>query len=284
MTDRGVTIVEVGPRDGLQNEVRPVPTDDKVRLVDMLTEAGISRIEVSSFVSARWIPQLADGAEVFARIRRRAGVIYSALVPNLKGLASARIAGADEIAVFTAASDGFCRKNINCSIDESFERFAPVLEAARAAGLPVRGYVSCVIDCPYEGPVAPEAVAKVAGRLIGLGCFEVSLGDTIGQGTPDRVTTMLEVVLAEVPAERLAGHFHDTAGRAVENVDAALALGLRAFDAAAGGLGGCPYAPGAAGNVATELVAAHLARRGFETGIEPGPLAKAAAFARSLRS
>jgi hydroxymethylglutaryl-CoA lyase len=278
-----VTIYEVGPRDGLQNEARPIPTADKIRLVDLLTAAGLRKIEVTSFVSPRWVPQMADAAEVMAGIRRVPGVAYAALTPNLKGYAAARAAGADEVAIFGAASETFSRRNINASIDESLARFAEVADAARADGIALRGYVSCVTDCPYEGPVAPAAVAAVTTRLFELGCREVSLGDTIGQGTPERVAAMLRSVLGVAEAGRLAGHFHDTAGRALVNIQVALEHGLRVFDAAAGGLGGCPYAPGAAGNVATENVVAMMAELGHATGIDRARLAKAAAFARGLR-
>ncbi|RMH46662.1 MAG: hydroxymethylglutaryl-CoA lyase [Alphaproteobacteria bacterium] len=279
-----VTLVEVGPRDGLQNEPRPIATADKIRLVDLLSDCGFPRIEVASFVSPRWVPQMADGAAVLAGIRRRPGTTYCALTPNLKGYRAARAAGADAVAVFASASEGFSRANINCSVAESLERFAPVLAAARADGVSVRGYVSCVTDCPYDGPVAPAAVARVTEALDRMGCHEVSLGDTIGRATPERVDAMLDAVLAAVPAARLAGHFHDTAGRALDNIRVALARGIRVFDAAAGGLGGCPYAPGAAGNVATEAVVAMLEAEGFATGIDPAALARAAAFARGLRA
>ncbi|GAB4289375.1 MAG: hydroxymethylglutaryl-CoA lyase [Roseovarius sp.] len=278
-----VEIFEVGPRDGLQNEPRPIATAAKIALVDCLSGAGFRRIEVASFVSPRWVPQMADSAAVLAGIRRAPGVRYAALTPNLRGFEAARAAGADEVAVFGSASEGFSRANINATIAESLERFAPVLAAAREAGLPVRGYVSCVTDCPYDGPVAPAAVARVAGRLFAMGCYEVSLGDTIGRATPERVEAMLAAVLDAVPAERLAGHFHDTAGRALENVEAALGRGLRVFDAAVGGLGGCPYAPGAAGNVATEAVHARLTALGYRTGLDAAVLARAAALARAMR-
>ena len=283
MTDR-VTIVEVGPRDGLQNEPGPVITADKVRLVDLLSDAGLPRIEVTSFVSPKWVPQMADAAGVMAAIRRRPGTIYTVLTPNLQGFERARAAGADEVAVFASASETFSQKNINCSIDESLARFAPLMDAARDAAIPVRGYVSCVTDCPYEGPVAPAAVARVVGALLAMGCREVSLGDTIGRATPVTTSAMLDAVLAATTPDRLAGHFHDTGGRALQNIDSCLDRGLRVFDAAAGGLGGGPYAPGASGNVATEAVAAHLAARGFATGIDPARLATAASFAASLRS
>ncbi len=278
-----VEIFEVGPRDGLQNERREIPVAEKIALVDCLSRAGFARIECASFVSPKWVPQMAGSAEVLAGIRRAPGVRYAALVPNMRGFADARAAGADEVAVFAAASEGFSRANINASIAESIERFRPVLQAARAAGLPVRGYVSCVTDCPYDGPTPPERVARVAGRLFALGCYEISLGDTIGQGRPESVARMLKAVSGEVPVTALAGHFHDTAGRALDNIDAALEMGVRVFDAAVGGLGGCPYAPGAAGNVATEAAAAHLDRLGFDTGLDMDVLEEAAAMARAMR-
>jgi hydroxymethylglutaryl-CoA lyase len=278
-----VEIFEVGPRDGLQNEARQIATADKVALVDLLSRAGFRRIEVTSFVSPKWVPQMADAAEVLAGITRAPGVRYAALTPNLKGYQGARAAAADEVAIFASASEGFSRANLNCSIAESLERFAPVAAAARADGVPVRGYVSVVTDCPFDGPTPPAAVARVAAALRDLGCYEVSLGDTIGQARPESITAMLRAVLQELPPERLAGHYHDTSDRALANIEASLALGLRVFDAAVGGLGGCPYAPGAAGNVATEAVAARLAELGYETGLDGGVLAKAAAFARGLR-
>ena len=278
-----VEIFEVGPRDGLQNEKRAIPTAEKVALVDCLSRAGFRRIEVASFVSPRWVPQMADSAEVLAGISRAPGVAYAALTPNMKGLERALEARADEVAVFGAASEGFSRANLNCSIAESLERFRPVAEAARAAGLPVRGYVSCVTDCPYDGPVAPEAVARVVAALREMGCYEVSLGDTIGQGTPERIAAMLGAVLEELPAGTLAGHYHDTAGRALENIAVSLEHGLRVFDAAVGGLGGCPYAPGASGNVATEAVQDWLEGQGWATELDRAVLAEAAALARGLR-
>lgn len=278
-----VEIVEMAPRDGLQNEPRFIASPDKIALVDALSDVGFTRIEVASFVSPKWVPQMADGAAVLAGITRRPGTRYAALTPNLRGFEAALAAGVDEVAIFASASEGFSRANLNCTIAESLERFAPVLQAAQAALLPVRGYVSMVTDCPFEGPVAPAQVAQVVAALRDLGCYEVSLGDTIGQGVPERVTAMLRAVLNEMPPERLAGHFHDTAGRALENVEASLALGLRVFDAAAGGLGGCPYAPGAAGNVATEKLAARLMALGFDTGLDPVALARAAALARAMK-
>lgn len=273
-----VTIYEVGPRDGLQNEKEIVPTSDKIALIDLLSEAGFSKIEATSFVSPKWVPQMADAGQVMAGIRRRPGVTYGVLTPNMKGFEAALAAGADEVAIFASASETFSQKNINCSIEESFARFAPVLDAAQAAGLPVRGYVSCVVACPYEGPIAPSSVRAVAERLMAQGCYEVSLGDTIGAGTPKTISAMLQEVLRAVPAERLAGHYHDTGNRALSNVEASLDLGLRTFDSAVGGLGGCPYAPGAKGNVATGSLVDMLHAKGFETGIVREKLAAAETF------
>ena len=278
-----VEIFEVGPRDGLQNEKRAIAVADKIALVDCLSGAGFRRIEVASFVSPKWVPQMADSAEVLAGITRAPGVRYAALTPNMKGLEGALAARADEVAIFGSASEGFSRANINASIAESLERFAPVAAAARAAGLPVRGYVSCVTDCPYDGAVAPEQVARVAAALLAMGCYEISLGDTIGQARPETIDAMLAAVLDEVPPAQLAGHYHDTAGRALENIEVSLARGLRVYDAAVGGLGGCPYAPGAAGNVATEAVHARLIALGYQTGLDADILEQAADMARAMR-
>lgn len=278
-----VEIFEVGPRDGLQNEKRLIPAAEKIALVDLLSRAGFRRIEVASFVSPKWVPQMADGAAVLAGITRRPGIRYAALTPNMKGYDGAKAARADEIAIFGAASEGFSKANINATIAESLERFRPVAEAAQADGIPVRGYISCVTDCPYDGPVAPQAVARVARALHDMGCYEISLGDTIGQGRPETIAAMLQAVLREVPATQLAGHYHDTAGRALDNIAVSLDMGLRVFDAAVGGLGGCPYAPGAKGNVATEAVQARLAALGYDTGLDPDVLAEAAAMARRMR-
>ncbi|MHA7889317.1 hydroxymethylglutaryl-CoA lyase [Roseicyclus sp.] len=279
-----VEIFEVGPRDGLQNEARIIPPAEKIALVDALSAAGFRRIEVASFVSPKWVPQMADGAEVLAGITRAEGVRYAALTPNMTGYEAAVAAGVGEIAIFGSASEGFSRANINASIAESLERFRPVVEAARHIDLPVRGYVSCVVQCPYDGAVAPGDVARVADALFSMGCYEISLGDTIGAGTPDSIARMLLAVRNAVPVGRLAGHYHDTGGRAMENIDASLSLGLRVFDAAVGGLGGCPYAPGAAGNVATEAVARHLAALGYETGLDLEAVEAAAALARGMRN
>ena len=276
-------IFEVGPRDGLQNEAREIPVSEKVALVDRLSDAGFRRIECASFVSPKWVPQMAGSGEVLGQIKRAKGVRYAALTPNLRGYEDALAAKADEIAVFGSASEGFSQKNINASIAESLERFVPVLEEARHLDIPVRGYVSCVVECPYDGAVDPSAVAMVADKLFAMGCYEVSLGDTIGAGTPDSIAKMLLAVRDVVPVGRLAGHYHDTHGRAMANIDASLSMGVRVFDAAVGGLGGCPYAPGAAGNVATEAVNAHLTALGYETGLDQAVIEEAAEMARAMR-
>ncbi|MGR3571227.1 hydroxymethylglutaryl-CoA lyase [Brevirhabdus sp.] len=279
-----VEIFEVGPRDGLQNERATIATADKIALIDVLSGAGFRRIEVGSFVSPRWIPQMADTDAVLAGLRREPGVGYAALTPNMKGYRRALDAGVDEIAVFASASEGFSKANLNCSVVESLERFAPVLEAARHIDLPVRGYVSCVTDCPFEGAVSAGQAAQVVEALFTMGCYEVSLGDTLGRATPEAVDALLRAVLQDVPPHRLSGHFHDTAGRALENVEVALGRGLRVFDAATGGLGGCPYAPGAEGNLATEKLADRLAALGYETRLDPARLAEAARMAQAMRS
>ncbi|WP_299280377.1 hydroxymethylglutaryl-CoA lyase [uncultured Tateyamaria sp.] len=279
-----VEIYEVGPRDGLQNEAGEIAVADKVALIDCLSGAGFRRIECASFVSPKWVPQMAGSGEVLAKIARADGVRYAALTPNMRGYEDALAAGADEIAVFASASEGFSKANINASIDESLDRFAPVIAAARAIDLPVRGYVSCVVECPYDGAVDPAAVAQVADRLFAMGCYEISLGDTIGRGTPDAIARMLLAVRDAVPVGRLAGHYHDTGGRAMDNIDVSLSLGVRVFDAAVGGLGGCPFAPGAAGNVATEAVALHLSRLGYDTGLDMDKVVEAAALTKAMRS
>ncbi|QOL80643.1 hydroxymethylglutaryl-CoA lyase [Pseudooceanicola spongiae] len=279
-----VEIFEVGPRDGLQNEARAIPVAEKIALVDCLSRAGFHRIEVASFVSPKWVPQMAGSAEVLAGITRAPHLRYTALTPNMRGFEDALAAGADEVAVFGSASEGFSRANINATISESLQRFAPVVAAARAAGLPVRGYISCVTDCPYDGMVAPSAVARVAAALRDMGCGEISLGDTLGQATPEQIDAMLTAVLEEVTPDRLAGHYHDTSGRALDNIEVSLGRGLRIFDAAVGGLGGCPYAPGAKGNVATEAVQARLQALGYDTGIDAAVLAEAAVMARAMRA
>ncbi|MCA8867509.1 MAG: hydroxymethylglutaryl-CoA lyase [Rhodobacteraceae bacterium] len=278
-----VEIFEVGPRDGLQNEKRQIPASEKIALVDLLSETGFRRIEVASFVSAKWVPQMADSDKVLAGIRRQPGVSYAALTPNIRGYDAAKLARADEVAIFASASEGFSRANINCSIAESLERFKPVAMAATADGIRVRGYISCVTDCPFEGPTPPKMAAEVAAKLRDLGCYEISLGDTIGHATPASITNMLKAVLDVMPATRLAGHYHDTMGRALANIEASLAMGLRVFDAAVGGLGGCPYAPGASGNVATEAVDALLTSLGYQTGLDGEKLLKAAEMAQQMR-
>lgn len=280
MTDfnKFVTIVEVGPRDGLQNEKTFIPTNVKIELIDRLSHSGLKRIEATSFVSPKWIPQLSDAAELMAGIQRLPGVSYSVLTPNLRGFEAAVTAGANEVAIFASASETFSQKNINCSTDESLERFRPVAAAAERAGIPLRGYVSCVAECPYEGPIAPMAVTIVTNKLLDMGCHEVSLGDTIGRADPDAIEAMLDVVLTTAPAARLAGHFHDTGGRASDNIVVALQKGIRTFDSAIGGLGGCPYAPGAAGNVDTVKVIGLLQDLGFETGIDAERVLEAASF------
>lgn len=277
-------IFEVGLRDGLQNEPREIPVGEKIALVDALSAAGFRRIECAAFVKPAAVPQMAGSGEVLAGIQRAEGVRYAALTPNLQGYDRAVLAGADEVAVFGAASDGFSRANINATIEESFERFAPVIEAARHIDIPVRGYVSCAIACPYDGPTDPARVADVADRLFAMGCYEISLGDTIGAGTPDTVARMLLAVRERVPVGRLAGHYHNTGGRALDMIDASLSMGVRVFDAAVGGLGGCPYAPGAIGNAPTETVNAHLTALGYETGLDQGALEHAAGLAQAMRS
>ncbi|EGR2260343.1 hydroxymethylglutaryl-CoA lyase [Vibrio parahaemolyticus] len=269
-----VTIVEVGPRDGLQNE-SPVSTRTKIRLIDLLSDTGLSHIEAGSFVSPKWVPQMADSKEVMQNITRRASVTYSALTPNLQGLEQALDAGANQVAIFTSASEGFCQHNINCSIAESLKRFEPLMVKADKYHVPVRGYLSCVVDCPYDGATSPTQVANISQALIELGCYEVSLGDTIGAGTPNRVKEMLESVLASIPNQRLAVHFHDTWGQALANIYQALSMGITTVDSSVAGLGGCPYAHGASGNVATEDVLYLCQGLGIETGVDLELLAKA---------
>jgi isopropylmalate/homocitrate/citramalate synthase len=265
---RSVRIVEVGPRDGLQNEPGTVATETKIAFIDRLSETGLPAIEVTAFVSAEWVPQMADNAEVMAGISRRPDVSYPVLVPNMKGFERARAAGATEIAVFAAASESFSHKNINCSIAESLERFRPVTKAAKEHGIRVRGYISCVLGCPYEGDIAPQSVAAVAASLLEMGCYEISLGDTIGVGTPGRARAMVDTVAAEVPRRQLAGHFHDTYGQALANILACMERDIAVFDSSVAGLGGCPYARGASGNVATEDVLYMLSGLGIETGVD----------------
>ena len=265
---RRVRIVDVAPRDGLQNEKVSVPTEVKVGLIDRLTDAGLPAIEATSFVSPKWVPQMADNAQVMAAIRRKPGVRYPVLTPNIKGFEAALAAGADEVAVFVAASETFSQKNINCSIGESLERARPVAAAAKTEGVRVRGYISCVLDCPYEGEIAPSAVRDVAAALHAMGCYEISLGDTIGTGTPGRTRRLIATVAEVIPVDALAGHFHDTYGQAIANVYAAMEAGVATFDSSVAGLGGCPYAKGATGNVATEDLLYLLEGLDIETGID----------------
>ncbi len=269
-----VNIVEVGARDGLQNE-SPVSTQAKIRLVDLLSDTGLTHIEAGSFVSPKWVPQMADSLDVMKKITRRHNVIYSVLTPNVQGFEKALEAGATQVAIFTSSSEGFCQHNINCSIADSLTRFEPVMELAAKHNIPVRGYLSCVADCPYDGPTKPEQVARVANLLMELGCYEVSLGDTIGTGTPIRIAKMLEAVQVKVPTDKLAVHFHDTWGQALANIYQALTMGINTIDSSVAGLGGCPYAHGASGNVATEDVLYLCQGLGIETGVDLELLAKA---------
>ncbi|ENG7517006.1 hydroxymethylglutaryl-CoA lyase [Vibrio harveyi] len=269
-----VNIVEVGARDGLQNE-SPVSTQAKIRLIDLLSDTGLTHIEAGSFVSPKWVPQMADSLDVMKKITRRHNVTYSALTPNVQGFEQAFKAGANQVAIFTSSSEGFCQHNINCSIADSLTRFEPVMELAAKHNIPVRGYLSCVADCPYDGPTKPEQVARVANLLMELGCYEVSLGDTIGTGTPIRIAKMLEAVQVKVPTDKLAVHFHDTWGQALANIYQALTMGINTIDSSVAGLGGCPYAHGASGNVATEDVLYLCQGLGIETGVDLELLAKA---------
>ena len=273
-----VKIVEVGPRDGLQNEATPISADDKINLIENLADAGVNYIESGSFVSPKWVPQMGTSTEVFEKVNRIEGVTYAALTPNLRGFEAAVAVNADEVAIFGAASQSFSQKNINCSIEESLERFAPIMEAAKKANIKVRGYVSCVLGCPYEGDIEPEQVALVAEKLLAMGCYEISLGDTVGVGNPASVTKMIQAVSARVPVEKLAVHFHDTYGQALTNIYAALQLGVSVVDSAIAGLGGCPYAKGASGNVATEDVVYMLNGLGITTGIDFTKLLQAGWF------
>src|SRR5688572_27714216 len=277
-----VCIVEVGPRDGLQNEKGEVPTAVKLELIDRLAGAGLLAVEATAFVSPKWIPQMADHTEVMEGIRRRPGVSYPVLTPNLKGFEAARAAGATEVAIFGAASEAFSQKNINCSIAESLERFRPVVHESKKHGIKVRGYVSCVLGCPYEGEIKPDRVAEVASALYEMGCYEVSLGDTIGTGTPGKTQAMIEACAKRVPLEKLAGHYHDTYGQALANIYASLEMGVATFDASVAGLGGCPYAAGASGNVATEDVVYMLRGLGIDTGVDLDQLVAIGAWISEL--
>lgn len=282
--DKQVRIFEVGARDGLQNEKTMIASEQKIELINRLSKCGFSKIEATAFVSPKWVPQMADAKEVMAGIKRQAGIDYAVLTPNLKGYELAKNAKADEVAIFGSASEGFSKANVNASIAETIERFLPITKQAHEDGIPVRGYISCVTDCPYDGETPPHKVAWMAQQLFAAGCYEISLGDTIGQATPEKINAMLNAVLDVVPAEKLAGHYHDTAGRALSNIEASLEKGVRVFDTSVGGLGGCPYAPGAAGNVATGAVVEMLAKLGFETGIDLTKLSEVESFALSLRS
>ena len=283
MADR-IRIVEVGPRDGLQNEKKSLSVETKADFIDLLSDTGLDTIEAGAFVSPKWVPQMADTDKVFARAAKKQGISYPVLVPNEKGMEAALAAGAKEIAVFAAASETFSQKNINCTIAESLERFKPVIALAQKNNIKVRGYVSCVMGCPYEGDIAPEAVVKVAKALYDMGCYEISLGDTIGTGTPQKTQVLLDAVIKEIPVEALAVHFHDTYGRAIENIKVAVAKGIRVVDSATGGLGGCPYAPGAAGNVATEKVLDLADELKIETGVDRAKIVRASQFIRAALS
>ena len=275
-----VTIFEMGPRDGLQNESNFINTPDKIKLVNLLSTSGIRKIETASFVSSKWVPQMADGEEVMAGIQRKSGVSFTALTPNEKGLERAIKAKADEIAVFGSASEGFSKANINKSIMESLQTFRPIVEAAP---MPVRGYISCITDCPYDGPINPAEVIKVAEELLDMGCYEISLGDTLGSANPHSTEKLLSALSSEFQMKDLAVHFHDTQGKAIENIGVTLDFGISTFDSSIAGLGGCPYAPGAKGNVATEAVVEFLESKGLHTGVEKEKIKEAAEFARSLR-
>lgn len=277
-----VKIFEVGPRDGLQNQKRIIPTETKIELVDALSDCGFSHIETTSFVSPKWVPQMADASEVMAGISRRKGTTYAALTPNMKGYDAAMSAKVDEVAIFGSASEGFSQKNINCSVDESFSRFSPIMERAKIDKCNVRGYISCVTDCPYDGPTDPKQVIEVALRLLEMGCYEISLGDTIGAANPDTTYKLISSMLNYVPTTVLAGHFHDTKNHALENIQVCLDAGIRTFDSSVGGLGGCPYAEGAKGNVDTMSVAKLVHDLKFETGINLEKLASVSTFAKSL--
>ena len=275
-----VTIFEMGPRDGLQNERNFINTSDKIKLVNLLSNSGIRKIETASFVSSRWVPQMADGEEVMAGIQRKSGVSFTALTPNEKGLERAIKARADEIAVFGSASEGFSKANINKSVIESLQTFRPIV---KAAPMPVRGYISCITDCPYDGPTNPAEVIKVAEELLDMGCYEISLGDTLGSANPTSTEKLLSELLSVFKTKDLAVHFHDTQGKAIENINVSLDFGISTFDSSIAGLGGCPYAPGAKGNVSTEVVIEFLESKGLRTGVEREKIKEASEFARSLR-
>ena len=277
-----INLVEVGPRDGLQNEKILIPTAVKIEWINLLSSCGFNTIEVTSFVSPRWVPQMADHTEVFQGIRKISGVHYPVLIPNLKGLETALAAGVKDIALFVAASETFSQKNINCTIEESFSRIQPVVDLAQQHHLNIRGYISCIVNCPYEGKIAAAKVTEVAEKLLSLGCYEISLGDTTGKALPEEIRMVLKNVTQKIPAEKLAGHFHDTDGHALENIAVAFdEFNLRTFDSSLAGLGGCPYAPGAKGNVATEKVVEFFESRGIATGVHPETLKKTKDFIKS---
>ena len=282
--DNQIELIEVGPRDGLQNEANPIATSDKVTLVNLLSEAGFSTIEVTSFVSPKWVPQLGDAHEVMSQITRKDGINYIVLTPNQRGFDGAIAAHADEVAIFAAATETFSQKNINCTIEESLARFEPILTEAKSRNLPVRGYISCVVGCPYEGDVSPQAVKDIAIWMLEHGCYEISLGDTIGCGTPETISALIETLITDIDATLLAGHYHDTNGRAIENVMRSIELGLRRFDSAIAGLGGCPYAPGAKGNVSTNKLNYALTSAGWKTGLNTEKLDEASRFISTLIS
>ena len=277
-----VEIVEVGPRDGLQNELKKISVEEKIQLIDKLSKCGFDRIEVASFVSSKWVPQMADSDLVFKGLTRNDTISYSALTPNLMGLEKAILCQVNEVAIFASASESFSNANINCSIKESIERFVPLMKLAKEYSLPVRGYVSCVTDCPFEGLILPKSVQTVASRLLDLGCYEVSLGETLGGASQQQVEVLLESILKYIPTNKLAGHFHDTKEMALENIRVALDYGLRTFDSSVGGLGGCPYAPGASGNVATEAVVKLLKKLGYQTKLDEECINSVALFAKNL--
>ncbi|MCW8917095.1 MAG: hydroxymethylglutaryl-CoA lyase [Magnetovibrio sp.] len=283
MSTQTVRLFEVGPRDGLQDIPLAVSTEDKIELINRLSETGLTHIEATAFVSPKWIPQMADAAKVLNGIERKPGVRYTALVPNMDGYLRARNAGVDEVAVFTAASETFCQKNINCTLADSLKRFQPIIKAANQDDIPVRGYLSCVIACPFEGNIPPHVVAETANALRNLGCYEISLGDTIGAGTPESIAAMLDAVVKSVPADDLAGHYHDAGNRALSNIEKSLSYGIRIFDCAVGGLGGCPNAPGAKGNVDTFVLVERLRTLGFETGVSLTKLSSAQDLALSIK-
>ncbi|MEM1039590.1 MAG: hydroxymethylglutaryl-CoA lyase [Pseudomonadota bacterium] len=279
--DKTVTIYEVGPRDGLQSLGQHVPTATKVALIHALSQAGFTKIEATSFVNPNWVPQLADAADVMATITRQPGVKYAALAPNLRGAKAALAAQCDEVAIFVSASEGFSQANTNCSIGESFRRIAPVIEQVLASGVPVRGYLSCVVECPFDGPTDPVMVADLSQRLLSLGCYEVSLGDTLGTATPTSTKPLLHAVFEKANPSLIAGHFHDTYGNALSNIETCLEFGVRTFDSSISGLGGCPYAPGASGNVDTRAVVTLLHDLGYESGVDLSALKKAETIARA---